>query len=54
MKVTLMADIPFRAQIGREDFPGLLQIRNAQSQRLTSDRHPRALPQQLDNATRDS
>jgi hypothetical protein len=37
MKVPLIADIPFGAEIGREEFPGVLRIRNVQSHRLTSD-----------------
>jgi hypothetical protein len=46
-----MTDIAPSAEICREEFPGVLQIRNTNSDRLTAARHPRALAQQLDNAT---
>jgi hypothetical protein len=51
MKVTLMADIPLRADVSCEEFGGVLEIRDAQLRCPTSESHPRALPQQLDNAT---
>jgi hypothetical protein len=54
MKVTLMADIPVRADVCCEEFAGVLEIRDAQLCCLSCERHPRALPQQLDNATGDA
>jgi hypothetical protein len=49
-----MDDIPVGAEIGRKEFTRVLQIRNAQLHRLACECHPRALPQQLDDATGDS
>jgi len=49
-----MDDISVGAEIGREEFPRVLQIPNAQFHRLACECHPRALPQQLDDATGES
>jgi hypothetical protein len=49
-----MDDIPVGAEICREKCTRVLQIGNAQLHRLACERHPRALPQQLDDATGDS
>ncbi len=54
MKVTLMTEIPLRADVSGEEFAGVLEIRDAQLHCFSSERHPRALPQQLDNATGDA
>ena len=52
--MTLMDCIPAGAEIGREEFTRVLQIRNAQLHRLPCECHARALPRQLDDATGDS
>ena len=54
MKVTLMADISFRADVSCEELTGLLEILDAQLLSLSPEGQPRALPQQFDNATGDA
>jgi hypothetical protein len=49
-----MADIPLRANVCGEEFSRVLEIRHGQLHGLSSERYPCALPQQLDNATRDA
>jgi hypothetical protein len=54
MKVTLMADISLRADVGCEEFASVLNILDVQLLSLSPEGQPRALPQQFDNATGDA
>src|ERR1700728_4020706 len=54
MKVTLMADISLRANVGCEKSTCVLEIRDAHLRCLSCERYSRALSKQLNDATSDA